>query len=50
MSDFSNDIEKFNGIYKLPVSAVPTLVVGVPAAERMASFKNILMEEVHREL
>ena len=47
MSDFSNDIEKFNGIYKLPVSAVPSLVVGVPAAERMASFKNILMEEVH---
>lgn len=47
MSEFSSDIEKFNGIYKLPVNAVPTLVVGVPAAERMASFKNILMEEVH---
>ena len=47
MSDFSNDIEKFNSIYKLPVSAVPSLVVGVPVAERMASFKNILMEEVH---
>ena len=47
MSEFSNDIEKFNGIYKLPVSATPTLDVGVPAAERMASFKNILMEEVH---
>ena len=47
MSEFSNDIEKFNGIYKLPVNAIPTLDVGVPAAERMASFKNILMEEVH---
>ena len=47
MSEFSNDIEKFNGIYKLPVNAIPTLNVGVPAAERMASFKNILMEEVH---
>lgn len=47
MSEFSSDVEKFNGIYKLPVSAVPTLQVGVPAAERMASFKNILMEEVH---
>ena len=47
MSEFSSDIEQFNGIYKLPVSAIPTLQVGVPAAERMASFKNILMEEVH---
>ena len=47
MSEFSKDIEKFNGIYKLPVNAIPTLNVGVPAAERMASFKNILMEEVH---
>ena len=47
MSEFSNDIEKFNGIYKLPVNAIPSLNVGVPAAERMAAFKNILMEEVH---
>lgn len=47
MSEFSKDIEKFNGIYKLPVSAMPSLDVGVPAAERMAAFKNILMEEVH---
>ncbi len=47
MSDFSRDIEKFNGIYKLPVSAVPTLDVGVNAADRMAAFKDILMEEVH---
>ena len=47
MSEFSKDIEKFNGIYKLPVNAIPSLNVGVPAAERMAAFKNILMEEVH---
>ncbi|MBC3806317.1 pyrophosphatase [Undibacterium seohonense] len=47
MSTFSEDIKKFNGIYKLPVSATPTLDVGVPAAERMAAFKDILMEEVH---
>lgn len=47
MSDFSRDIEKFNGIYKLPVSALPTLDVGVAAADRMAAFKDILMEEVH---
>ena len=47
MSSFSEDIKKFNGIYKLPVSATPTLDVGVPAADRMAAFKDILMEEVH---
>jgi predicted HAD superfamily Cof-like phosphohydrolase len=47
MSDFSEDISKFNGIYKLPVNTQPTLDVGVPAAERMAAFKDILMEEVH---
>ncbi|MBI1835560.1 MAG: pyrophosphatase [Burkholderiales bacterium] len=47
MSEFSRDIEKFNGIYKLPVSVVPTLDVGVPAADRMMAFKDILMEEVH---
>ena len=47
MSEFSKDISTFNGIYKLPVNAEPTLEVGVPAAERMAAFKDILMEEVH---
>lgn len=47
MSEFANDIAKFNGIYKLPVNTAPTLNVGVPAAERMAAFKDILMEEVH---
>lgn len=47
MSEFANDIAKFNGIYKLPVNTVPTLDVGVPAAERMAAFKDILIEEVH---
>lgn len=47
MSAFSEDIKKFNGIYKLPVNATPTLDVGVPAAERMAAFKDILLEEVH---
>jgi predicted HAD superfamily Cof-like phosphohydrolase len=47
MSTFSDDIKKFNGIYKLPVSATPTLDVGVAAEDRMAAFKDILMEEVH---
>lgn len=47
MSEFSQDIKKFNGIYKLPVNPSPSLDVGVPAADRMAAFKDILMEEVH---
>ncbi|MBR7801745.1 pyrophosphatase [Undibacterium fentianense] len=47
MSVFSEHIKQFNGMYKLPVSVAPTLDVGVPAAERMAAFKDILIEEVH---
>jgi predicted HAD superfamily Cof-like phosphohydrolase len=47
MSEFAQDIKKFNGIYKLPVNAIPSLDVGVPASDRMAAFKDILMEEVH---
>ncbi|MGZ3238025.1 MAG: pyrophosphatase [Burkholderiaceae bacterium] len=47
MSAFSNDIEKFNGIYKLPVSTVPTLDVGVPVTERLKAFKSILGEELN---
>lgn len=46
MSKFSEDIEKFNGIYKLPVSHSPTLDVGVPASERLTAFKAILAEEL----
>lgn len=46
MSAFSKDIEKFNGIYKLPVNPAPTLDVGVPVAERLKAFKSILNEEV----
>jgi predicted HAD superfamily Cof-like phosphohydrolase len=46
MSDFSRDIEKFNAIYKLPVSARPTLDVGVPITDRLKAFKNILNEEI----
>ncbi len=47
MSQFSDDIAKFNGIYKLPVNHVPTTHVGVPVVERMKAFKDILIEEVH---
>jgi predicted HAD superfamily Cof-like phosphohydrolase len=46
MSTFSQDIQKFNGIYKLPASAVPTLDVGVPAVDRLKAFKSILIEEI----
>jgi predicted HAD superfamily Cof-like phosphohydrolase len=46
MSAFAEDIKKFNGIYKLPVNEKPTLDVGVPVAERLRAFKNILAEEL----
>jgi predicted HAD superfamily Cof-like phosphohydrolase len=46
MSNFAQDIQKFNGIYKLPVSAAPTTNVGVPVAERLKAFKSILGEEL----
>lgn len=36
-------IEKFNGIYKLPVNNKPTMI----SKERLENFKSILMEEVH---
>lgn len=46
MSTFSQDIETFNGIYKLPVNGKPTLDVGVPIVERLQAFKSILSEEI----
>ncbi|HXA46361.1 MAG TPA: pyrophosphatase [Burkholderiaceae bacterium] len=46
MSAFSEDIKKFNGMYKLPVSTKPSLDVGVPVVERLQAFKNILAEEL----
>jgi predicted HAD superfamily Cof-like phosphohydrolase len=47
MSEFSTDIQKFNGIYKLPVSNCPTLDVGVSVVERLQAFKSILTEEIN---
>ena len=47
MSEFANDIKKFNGIYKLPVNDAPTTNVGMPLVDRLKAFKEILMEEVH---
>ena len=43
---FSSNIQKFNGIYKLPVEIVPTLTAVGSAAERLKAFKNILAEEL----
>lgn len=54
MSNFSDNIAKFNGIYKLPVNAKPTLdYLGQgldakeAAAQRLSEFKDIILEEVH---
>lgn len=47
MSQFADDIKKFNGIYRLPVSQFPTLTaVGDPVA-RLKAFKDILAEELN---
>lgn len=47
MSQFSDDIKKFNGIYRLPVAQFPTLIaVGDPVA-RLKAFKEILTEELN---
>lgn len=43
---FSDQIEKFNLMYKLPYSAVPTLEVGVPLVKRLTDFKSILAKEL----
>lgn len=47
MSDFSEAIVKFNGMYKLPVNNQPSLEIGVPVVERLQAFKAILIEEVN---
>lgn len=47
MSAFSEDIKKFNGMYKLPASDKPTLEVGVPVVDRLRAFKSILSEELN---
>lgn len=43
---FSEDIKKFNGIYRLPVSDVPTLDIGTDVIERLQNFKKIMLEEI----
>lgn len=47
MSSFAEQIQKFNKMYKLPVSKEPSLNnLGVSALERLRHFKAILLEEV----
>lgn len=46
MTQFSEDIAKFNSMYKLPVNLCPTLDIGVPVKERLVSLMDILHEEV----
>lgn len=47
MSQFQDDIKKFNGIYKLPVASAPTLDAVGNALDRLHAFKNILGEELN---
>lgn len=47
MSQLENDIQKFNSMYKLPVSPIPTLCIGVDPVDRLTQFKAILSEELN---
>lgn len=47
MSQLENDIQKFNAMYKLPVSSIPTLCIGVDPVDRLTQFKSILSEELN---
>lgn len=46
MSQFAEDIKRFNGMYKMQVASAPTLDVGVPVVKRLEDLKNILAEEL----
>jgi predicted HAD superfamily Cof-like phosphohydrolase len=46
MSRFTQDIQKFNAMYKLPVSPVPTLDIGMNVSQRLKNFKSILLKEI----
>jgi predicted HAD superfamily Cof-like phosphohydrolase len=47
MSQFQDDIAKFNAMYKLPVSPIPSLDnLGVDAVTRLEAFQDILSEEL----
>lgn len=46
MSQFSEDIKRFNAMYKLPAAAYPTVDLVAPASDRLTAFKHILAEEL----
>lgn len=47
MSNFNEDIKKFNKMYGMLVNEKPTLQIGMNVAERLIKFKDILGEELN---
>lgn len=47
MNLFSENIKKFNAIYKLPIANTPTLYAVNDPVIRLKAFKNILAEELN---
>lgn len=47
LTKFEADISRFNEMYRLPAANTPTLDIGVPVAQRLRDFKNILAEELN---
>lgn len=47
MSNFNEDIKKFNKMYGMLVNEKPTLQIGMNVAERLTKFKDILSEELN---
>lgn len=46
MSQFEQDIKKFNGMYRMNVADKPTLNIGLPLRQRLVDLKKILHDEV----
>lgn len=46
MTQFANDIRRFNHMYRLASNDRPTLEIGTPVLDRLKSFKSILSEEL----
>lgn len=46
MSQFEQDIRKFNAMYRMNVADKPTLDIGLPLRQRLLDLKKILHDEV----
>lgn len=46
MSQFEQDISKFNAMYRMNVANKPTLDIGLPLRQRLLDLKKILHDEV----